>query len=215
MRSGYAIAALLGIVVMVFAVSLRSGAEDGAEREPAIRRGAGMASLVPPPASMEELVRTSDVIVVGRIIEVVDERDERPFVDNSIPPAADDQGSTGGATPTPEAPLFTFTYYSVAIYHILADETGSLVDNGVFTLRISGSAQADIAFSDMMPMPQPGDEFLFALMLNPDGNSFGSGPWGLIHLDGEEPRYNDWERTPVAFAEGISPDDFVNLLSQN
>lgn len=215
MRWGYAIAVLLGVVVVVFAGTLRSGDKDDSQGDATVRQGAGMASLVPPPATMDELVRTSDVIVLGRIIEVIDERDEGPYADNSMYPGDSGEEADVDATPTPRPPLFTFTYYSVAIQHIVADRAGRLEHAGMLTLRISGSAEEDIAFSDMMPMPQPGDVFLFALMLNPDGETFGSGPWGLIHVDGEVPRYNDWERTPITFAEGMSPEEFVTTLSQN
>jgi hypothetical protein len=64
-----------------------------------------------------------------------------------------------------------------------------------------------------MPMPRTGGRLLLVLEANPDLRSYGTrGPWGQIELDGAQPRYRDWGRTPPPFAECTSPRDFLTEL---
>lgn len=85
-----------------------------------------------------------------------------------------------------------------------ADDSDSSTDTLV--LRIFGhrSGQGGAITLTLFEHPDPGDHLLFALRRNPDG-TYGSGPEGLINVDGDVVVYADGQ----SFAGNVAPDQFV------
>jgi hypothetical protein len=66
---------------------------------------------------------------------------------------------------------------------------GKIQPGGSVRLRVAGPGDTTLEG----PMPQVGNQFLFALGLNHDGQSYGPyfGPWSFYHLDDETVHYAD------------------------
>ena len=60
-----------------------------------------------------------------------------------------------------------------------------------------------------MPMPEDGLNAMFALRRNPDKLSYGAGPWGIVNLKGEFPKFNDWDAKTVDFGQRDNVEDFI------
>lgn len=211
MRTLGAVGLMLCLVSGGMALHAGSATNGAPSLDDRAGRGQGLGFLVPPPSTLAEFMM-HDAIVLGTVIAVVREANEGPYIDNSTYPEDDEEPVDPQATPTPDPGGFDFTYYSVLVDDVLKDDGDSLHPGWALTLRISGSAERDMAFSDMMPMPRPGDRFLMALGRNPNGQSYGNGPYGFVHLDGDVPVYGDWQRTQVSFATDMSPDEFVSMI---
>ncbi len=173
-----------------------------------------MALWPPPPSSMTELVEESDVIVSGRIESVIREFEMGPYADNSIHPVEEGPvPADPNPTATPTLPGVHVTLYEVSIDRILLAD-GRIQDSGTIEYIEAGSAEENIAFADSKPMPQPGDEFLFAFVLSPDGANYAAGRWGLIDISGGEVVYADWERAEVSYAAEMSPAEFIANIEE-
>mgnify|MGYP000547472584 CR=1 FL=1 len=138
--------------------------------------------MVPRAGSAEELVSRSHVIVLGTIGPDPVERRIGPYGEDGQPLPADDEGGN------------PFTDYLVQIEDVLiADD--SVADLDTLVLRMFGhlSDRDSVITPNVFTLPNPGDRLLLALGLNPDG-TYGSGPEGLLDIDGEA----------VAFADGLA-----------
>ncbi len=136
---------LTGVIVGVLLI--RAGLADPDSVEPS-----GSAAFeVPGPASLDELVRDYDVIVVGSIEGV-----ERTDVVR-----ASGQRSPNGP-PLPTAPL---TFFGLRIERVVSAPP-EIREGATITLRMWGPA--DSPTSANMLMPQAGERRLFLLRLQPD-----------------------------------------------
>ena len=79
-------------------------------------------------------------------------------------------------------------------------------DGDSLVLRMFGhlSDANAVITPDLFTLPNPGDRLLFALGRNPDG-TYGSGPEGLLKVDGEKVEYVDG----VPFSVDVSPEQFL------
>ena len=135
--------------------------------------------MVPRPDSIKVLVRMSDIIVLGTISNVLDEKLIGAFGEDGKPTSAGEEGGTA------------YTDYEVRVESVLKDD-GDVEDGGTLVLRMFGHLcqQNDIVTLAPVTLPQPGTNYLLALRSNPDG-TYGSGSEGLIYVDGETVAYTD------------------------
>ena len=181
-----------GPVIVGKVVSTQPTGDPTTSQEPGSPTSSGM--MIPRPRSAEELVSAAhvSVIVLGTIDSVLEEKMMGPYGEDGQPlPAAE------GAVP--------FTDYEVRIESVLKGD-GTVTDGGTLVLRMfghRGNKNAAIT-SAVFDLPGPGDHLLFALGTNPDG-TYGSGPEGLLNVDGEKVAYADG----VAFATDVSPEQFM------
>ena len=68
--------------------------------------------------------------------------------------------------------------------------------------------QSDAITLNVFTLPEPGAHLLFALGRNPDG-TYGSGPEGLINVDGDLAAFSDG----VQFGDGIESEAFVEQVA--
>ena len=151
-------------------------------------------SMMRRPSSVEDLVARAGVIVLGTIDSVLEERQIGPYY-----------GEHGKPLPVGEEGGIPVTDYQVQIESVLKGD-GALTDGGTLVLRMFGhlSDQNATITSAVFTLPNPGDRLLFSLGRNPDG-TYGSGPDGLLNIDGEKVAYADG----VPFAAEISPDQLM------
>ena len=152
--------------------------------------------MVPRAGSAEELVSRSHVIVLGTIGPDPEERQIGPYGEDGKPLPADDEGG------------LPFTDYLVRIEDMLkADD--SIADSDTLVLRMFGhlSDRGAVITPNLFTLPNPGDRLLFALGRNPDG-TYGSGPEGLLDIDGETVAFADG----IPFAVQVSPDQLIQAI---
>ena len=212
-RLGSLIALIAAAVLLAFGASWGIGAWSSEGLTTAERpEDRGNAALWPAsPQSMTELVDSADVIAVGRIQSVVGEHEVGPYEDSSIAPADETTIVDERATATPTLPGLHVTIYDVVVDRVVLG-AGRVEAGDTIKYLEAGSAAKKLAFADNKPMPQPGDEFLFALVLNPDGANYSAGRWGLFDVSSDTVVYADWDRTTVPFAAEQSPAEFIANL---
>ena len=170
-------------------------AEDGTTlQEPNAPVSAGM--MVPRPRSVEELVTRADLVFIGTINSVLEVKMMGPYGDDGKPVPASEEGG------------LPYTDYQVQVDSVLKAD-GTVQDGGTVVLRMFGhlSNSSAIITPNVFALPNQGDSLLFVLGQNPDG-TYGSGPEGLLNVDGESVAYADG----VPFATEISPDRFVQQI---
>jgi len=128
---------------------------------------------------VQDLVNRVDAVVVGKIISVSDSVQEGPY---------DLDPETIGDRP---APNILVTYYEIKLEEVLLDD-GNVSSNAL--LRLAGRHSPSY--------PQVGEDYLFALGVNPDSKSYGvSGAWGLIIFDDGPVR--NFDGTPLEY-DGVT-----------
>ena len=177
----------------------QGGGSDGVQTVPI--RGDALVSLVAAPSDYDELTNV-DLVVIGRIGRVVKEGREGPYNAGELP-----KGS--GDVPPPQ---LYFTYYEVIVDEMIRDDSDRKADIPIL-LRLNVQVGKDQA--NLMPLPREGMRALFALRLNPDGLSYGSGPWGIVVIEGDVPKFHDWDRTTFNSGSGDDVDEFIgNVRNQ-
>ena len=158
-------------------VRAQPGEAATTQQQPNAPVSSGM--MVPRPNSVEELVTRADIIVLGTITSVIDEKLIGPYDEDGSPLPAGEEGG------------LPFTDYDVEIESVFKGD-GTVTDGVTLVLRMFGhlSNSNAIITSNVFPLPNPGDRLLFALGENPDG-TYGSGPEGLLNVDGEKVVYAD------------------------
>ena len=63
-------------------------------------------------------------------------------------------------------------------------------------------------------MPKEGMRALFVLRANPDHLSYGSGIWGTVSLEGDVPKFLDWDDTTGDFKAEDDIDEFIEKVRQ-
>ena len=164
-------------------------------------------SPIPRPKSIETLVAWSDIIVLGIISSVLDERVIYYGEDGNPIPADEERGAP-------------FTDYEVRIESALKGD-GDVEDGGTLVLRMFGHlsqqndivtltpVQIEVRRHQALELPQPSSHYLLALGRNPD-DTYGSGSEGLIYVDGETVAYADG----VAFSTELTGEEFVAAVRQ-
>ena len=148
--------------------------------------------MVPRPRSVEELVSRSVVIVLGTVASVSEQKRIGYYRADGKPLPADEN-------------RIPVTDYEVHVESVLKGD-GRVEDDGALVLRMYGHSGNGISIitPNSFTYPNPGDHLLFALGRNPDG-TYGSGPEGLLNVDGEKVAYIDGE----PFASDTSSEQFV------
>jgi len=150
--------------------------------------------MVPRARNASELVDRSQIIVIGTITAVLVQTEFGGYGEDGDEPVEE------GGSP--------ITDYDVSIETLVKGD-GTIVEGGNFVLRMYGhlDGQSDAITLNVFMLPEPGAHLMFALGRNPDG-TYGSGPDGLINVDGEVVAFSDG----VQFGEGVEPDAFVEQV---
>ena len=159
-----------------------------------------LVTLRPPPTNMAQLVNKSELIVIGKIGKLMRETKEGPYAQTrSLPPNL------------PPVPLQPFSYYELSIVEIILNDNASQ-PRETLVLRINGLASIGRGIGG--PMPKSGDERLFALIQNPDHQSYGPafGRFGIMNLKGNTVIHDNWEKTPLDFTTNTAPSNFLQEL---
>ena len=165
--------------------------------EPSSQPVASSGMMVPRPINVEQLVASAQVIVVGKVNSVIEEKRSGGYEDGKLLPAGEDG--------------LPFTDYEVGIENVLKRDSRGITEGGTLVLRMYGhrSGQQNGAISLLAPtLPNPGDHLLFALGQNPDG-TYGSGAEGLLSIDGEKVSYIDG----APFAVDLSPEQLLKEIA--
>ena len=188
-------------VSVVVAVILHSTPDNSKGLQTVPIRGDSFVSLVAAPSDYDKLTNV-DLVALGRVGGIVREGREGPYNAAELPTDPRD-------VPPPE---LYFTYYEVMVDEILMDDSDRKSDIPIL-LRLNGKVGADQM--NLMPLPTEGTRALFALQLNPDGLSYGSGPWGIVVIEGDVPKFHDWDRTTFNSGSGDDVDEFIgNVRNQ-
>jgi hypothetical protein len=150
--------------------------------------------LIPSARNATELVDRSQIIVIGTITSVLAQTEFGGYGEDGDGEAVD-----GGAP---------ITDYDVSIEMLMKGD-GTIVEGGNLVLRMYGhlDGQIDAITLNVFTLPEPGAHLMFALGRNPDG-TYGSGPDGLINVDGDVVAFSDG----VQLVEGVEPDAFVEQV---
>jgi hypothetical protein len=148
------------------------------------------------------------VIVVATISSVLAEKLLGPY------------GEDGTALPADVETGMPFTDYLVQIESVLkADDVVAGADTlvlrmwGYLSRQGQGPAGGPIFAGLSNEMPKPGDHLLFFLGRNPDG-TYGTGPWGLLNIDGETVAYADGMSFPFEMAPAQFMDEIRDAVSR-
>ena len=153
-------------------------------------------SMIPRPRTVEELVAGADVIIMGTIDSVLEERIMGGY------------GDEGRALPAGEGGL-PYTDYEVNIESLLKVDDRISAETGLVLRMFGHLSNKNAAITLNSFTPTPGDRLLLALGRNPDG-TYGSGPEGLLDIEGERVTYADG----LPFAAGISPDQLMRDITK-
>ena len=151
--------------------------------------------MIPRARNASELVDRSEIVAVGTITAVLAQTE------------FDGYGEDGEDEPVEEGGM-PITDYDVSIEMLMKGD-GTIVEGGNFVLRMYGhiDGQSDAITLNVFTLPEPGAHLMFALGRNPDG-TYGSGPDGLINVDGDLVAFSDG----VQFGEGVETDAFVEQV---
>jgi len=151
--------------------------------------------LIPRARNATELVDRSQIIVIGTITSVLAQTEFGGYGEDGDGEAVD-----GGAP---------ITDYDVSIEMLMKGDGTRSLRAGNLVLRMYGhlDGQSDAITLNVFTLPEPGAHLMFALGRNPDG-TYGSGPDGLINLDGDVVAFSDG----VQLGEGVEPDAFVEQV---
>ena len=150
----------------------------------------------------------ADVIVVATISSVLAEKLLGPY------------GEDGTALPADEETSWPVTDYLVQIESVLKADDVVVAGADTLVLRMFGylSRQGQgpaggPTFSVSFELPKPGDHLLFVLRRNPDG-TYGSGPAGLLNIDGATVAFVDGFRFPFEMAPAQFMDEIRDEASR-
>ena len=161
---------------------------------------------VPLPQSMDELIGDADIIAVGRVGRVV-----REVAEGAFRTPVDREGNPVKETLVPH------TYFELDLEQVIKDD-GAIAQGGSVLLRMEGRAQegpVEIGEGEFMeferdyPMPVTGQRRLFVLVRNPNDSYSSGGVRGLLDIDGDDVRFATGDLSPVPFAAGRTPAQFL------
>jgi hypothetical protein len=166
-------------------------------------------SGVPQPLSYNELLESSNIIIVGRVGKLIQEGRFAGYDKNGVM-----------IIPTSTDPLVggvDYVDFAVDVEQIVKDD-GTIAAGKQVILRMMGKPSIDnnhnTNIEQHFPLSRLGDRNLFMLTQNPDKQTYGLlyGPWSRFLIDGTEIKYSDGGQTPVDFAQKTSPVDFIKEL---
>jgi hypothetical protein len=169
------------------------------------------------PQNIKELVKSSDVIVVGTIGQVVqqgyfagyDETTGAVLIRN---PLASKPVLLAGPTSTPD-PSLPYTDFEILIEKGIRDD-GRIRSGKPLVLRMLGRPTDGADPDSPYPMSKTGDRHLFFLTRNPDKESYGLvyGPYSRLNITGPVVTASDGKRDSLPFAQDLSPSKFMSLV---
>jgi len=196
----------LSIFLLVLSGCTQSDTEQDVESFEAVSQGPviSLGKPLPAPRSMIEFVDKADVIVIGTVGTSFREVMEGPYNANELVQDHRD-------VPPPHLP---FTYYEVQIQEIILND-GTIGTKEPLSLRVDGHPSTLLeAEQGEWEMPRSGERYLFVLRKNPDGQSYGTGGWGMLHIDGKEILFCNRTQSTITFTDNRSPHDFIDELKE-
>jgi len=99
-------------------------------------------------------------------------------------------------------------------------DDGTIAGKEPIILRVLGFATAEhkqLSQASEFPLSFTGDQHLFVLTPNPDGQSYGFyyGPWSLLIVDGDILRVSNGEQQPLQFGDKSRPvtlEEFIQAV---
>lgn len=170
-----------------------------------------LASFVPPPRTISDLVGQSDIIIQGSISKIVKEGYFSGYDNggNLIP----------SQSPNQTNPSLPYTDYEVNVEKTLRDD-GTVQSGKPLILRLIGHPQyapnGNPSRQGYFPMSYPGDRHMFFLSKNPD-NTYGLfyGPWSRLNVEGASVTISNDQRTPAKFGgQVLQPAEFLAQVKQ-
>jgi hypothetical protein len=170
-----------------------------------------LADFIPPPQSIEDLVKHADVIVVGTVGPIINQGTFSGYdkAGNVIHNKYPDH-------PNSDLPI---TDYAIKVEEVLRDD-GTIQAGKPLVLRMIGHptniAERDAERQSYYPMSYTGDHHLFFLGRNPDGTyGLHYGPWSRLVINGPIVTVSDGPRTPVQFgARQFKATDFIQSVTR-
>lgn len=162
------------------------------------------ASLVPFPKYVEDLVKDTDVILIGTLGQVVNRATFAGYDAAGTMKHANELNLPADA----EIPVFD---YEVRVERILKPHEAIDHDQPIILrMMMEGNASKDYSQWDYPPS-LPSERRLFFLSLNPDGKTYGLkyGPASRIIIDGATVKRSDGKRSSVPEKETSSPAEFI------
>ena len=172
------------------------------------------ASWIPAPATMEELLDTADVIVIGSIASVAGTGIQKSYNEADNERIDEWLEEMKEEYPTPADFYPPYTSYLIDVETVILDD-GAISAGYPIVLKMLGkpSAPKDTDQSpSLLTVPNAGETRLFTLLRNPDGTYGLYGWWSHFVIDGDRVTYSDDLRTPIGFTDQVKPDDFINAL---
>ena len=159
----------------------------------------------PRPASIEDLVHSARLVVIGEIGAIARQTTEGPVATGGYRPPPD-------APPLPEVP---FTYYEVEVETVVAS-SDPVAAGDTIVLRVPGTPAHSTLGPTTMRMPRTGERLLLVLSTHPEiPGSYEPEAWGIFDISGPEAVFADLEQTPVrTITEKATAADFVKALRQ-
>lgn len=176
----------------------------------------GNVESVGPLADLAAMVASADIIVIGELDSIVKSSTFTGYnaYGTAIPvPTWTTTIIQPTHTPRPYNAV-PFTDFFIDDSEIIKDDAPS---NPLILRRLrsllSNATQVAVDIVSDYPMGQVGEEYLFFLNTNPD-STYGlrHGPWDRLIISGEEVTYSDGDQTPVPFASGMTPSEFVQAV---
>lgn len=163
---------------------------------------------MPPPQSMNELLRPAQVIVIGSI---------GPIVQHGVFAGYDKNGKAiyTLSVNTPGTGGVPFTDYQILMEQVLKDD-GTIAAGKQLIVRMPGDHSLGIDRVGTFLISAPGDRHLFILSRNPDKITYGFyyGPWSRLTIDGQVVTPSDTKHTPL-FGKNTTPTNFIHELTDS
>ena len=155
---------------------------------------------IPAPRTLNQLVDNADLIVVGKIEQVLQEGKFQGY---------DEKGQFREAQPYhyseehPVDPNIPFVDYEIVVEKVILDD-GTLIAGNSLIGRSLGIQKHKDERNAGNGLPALGDHRLFFLKQNPDGVTYAPyyGMYGRVVIDEPIVTFSDPERTPVIFTNG-------------
>lgn len=183
---------------------------------PVEHKDADLAEIVGPAPDLEAMVASAEVIVIGSIYSVVQQSQFGGYNVNgtAIPvPTYTPSAWMPTASPPPQSAV-PLTDFLISVGELIEDDETENPLHLRMTRKLGANA-TQVAADDAsdFPMGKVGEGYLFFLKANPD-STYGlhHGPFDRLIITGLTVTYSDGARTPVPFASGMTPSEFVQAV---
>ena len=173
-----------------------------------------MASSLPPPQSLAEIVDRAPLIFIGEIGPVDQYLDFVVYGDDGQ--MLKERPVHADGNPTGDVPA---TDFLLKVEKVIRDD-GRVARGEPIILREGGTITEELkklTQGTEYEITFTGDRYLFLLIPTPDGLAYGFyyGPWSRLIVDGDTLRISDDKRQPLQFGDDAKPitlDEFIQFV---